>query len=92
MTNRLVAWKGRPVQYINDWPCYLHPQDNTTYVRINFPDGPPDEASLRDSQPNPQEYTKEMDDAYNFFLEHGHFKDDVIPLVPPPKEKINFDF
>ncbi|KAJ5161052.1 hypothetical protein N7492_006444 [Penicillium capsulatum] len=91
-SNRIVMWKGRPVQYINEWPCYLHPQDNKTYVRINFPDGPPDAATLRDSQGKPEEYTPEIEQMYKFYLEHGFFKDGIIPAVPPKREFINFDF
>ncbi|KAJ5115068.1 hypothetical protein NUU61_000827 [Penicillium alfredii] len=91
-SKRLTMWKGRPVQYINDAPCYLHPQDNKTYIRINFPDGPPDEASLRDSQGKPEEYTPEIVEMYKFFLENGYFKDGVIPPVPPKREWISFDF
>ncbi|KAJ5336270.1 uncharacterized protein N7506_004292 [Penicillium brevicompactum] len=85
-------WKGRPVNYINEHPCYLHPQDNKTFVRINFPSGPPDAASLRDSQGKPEEYTPEVTEAYQFFLQNGHFKDGKIPVVPPQREWINFDF
>lgn len=91
-SNRIAMWKGRPVNYINNAPCYLHPQDNKTYVRINFPDGPPDDATLRDSQGKPEEYTPEVEEAYKYFLEHGHFKDGVIPSVPPRKDFISFDF
>lgn len=91
-TKRLIMWKGRPVNYVNDHPCYLHPQDNKTFVRINFPNGPPDAASLRDSQGKPEEYTAEVTEAYKFFLENGHFKDGRIPVVPPQREMISFDF
>ncbi|OOQ84975.1 CCCH zinc finger domain protein [Penicillium brasilianum] len=90
--NRLIMWKGRPVKYVNDAPCYLHPQDNKTYVRIHFPDGPPDDASLRDSQPNPEDYTPEIEEMYKFFLENGYFKDGIIPPVPPRRDHISFDF
>lgn len=90
--SRLTMWKGRPVKYINDAPCYLHPQDNKTYVRIHFPDGPPEEASLRDSQPNTEEYTPEIVEMYKFFNENGYFKDGIIPSVPPRRDQISFDF
>ncbi|KAJ5469630.1 hypothetical protein N7539_009248 [Penicillium diatomitis] len=91
-TNRLVLWKGRPVTYIKDAPCYLHPQDNKTPVRINFPDGPPDDASLRDSQAKPEEYTPEVEAMFRFFLDNGYFKDGKIPSVAPRKDFISFDF
>lgn len=91
-TKKLTMWKGRPVNYVNNHPCYLHPQDNKTYVRINFPEGPPDDAILRDSQAKAEEYTSEVEEMYKFFLENGYFKDGVIPSVPPKKDWISFDF
>ncbi|KAJ5692450.1 hypothetical protein N7462_001873 [Penicillium macrosclerotiorum] len=91
-SNRLILWKGRPVQYINNAPCYLHPQDNKTPVRINFPDGPPEKFSLRDSQGKAEEYTAEVEEMYQFFLNNGFFKDGVVPAVPPKEGLISFDF
>jgi len=91
-TQQLTMWKGRPVKYINEAPCYLHPQDNKTYVRINFPDGPPSEATLRDSQAKAEDYTPEVEQMYKFYLDNGYFKDGVIPAVPPKREWISFDF
>ncbi|KAF9891741.1 hypothetical protein FE257_003222 [Aspergillus nanangensis] len=91
-TKRLITWKGQPVKYLNDLPCYLHPQDRQTYVRIFFPDGPPDEASLRDAQAKPETYTPEVTEQYKFFVQNGYFKDGVIPSVPPKTEWASFDF
>ncbi|KAF4771752.1 hypothetical protein HAV15_004582 [Penicillium sp. str.  len=91
-TKQLVMWKGRPVKYINEHPCYLHPQDNKTFVRISFPNGPPDPASLKDAQGKPEEYTPEVTEAYQFFLQNGYFKDGNIPAVPPREEWLSFDF
>ncbi|KAI2721064.1 hypothetical protein DTO006G1_2033 [Penicillium roqueforti] len=91
-TKQLVMWKGRPVKYINEHPCYLHPQDNITFVRINFPNGPPDAAGLKDAHGKPEEYTPEVVEAYQFFLQNGYFKDGNIPAVPPKQEWLSFDF
>ncbi|KAJ5970789.1 uncharacterized protein N7479_000707 [Penicillium vulpinum] len=91
-TKQLVMWKGRPVKYINDHPCYLHPQDNQTFVRVNFPNGPPDPLSLKDAHGKPEEYTPEIVEAYHFFLQNGYFKDGNIPAVPPKQEWLSFDF
>lgn len=92
MSKRLTMWKGQPVKYINDWPCYLHPQDRQTFVRIHFPDGPPEPASLRDAQGKPEEYTAEVNEQYEYFFSNGYFKDGVIPPVPPKSEWVSFDF
>ncbi|KAL3477807.1 hypothetical protein BJX99DRAFT_245998 [Aspergillus californicus] len=92
MTQKLISWKGQPVKYIDNAPCYLHPQDQKTAVRIFFPDGPPDEASLRDAQAKPDEYTPEVAEQYEFFVKNGFFKDGIIPSVPPKTEWVSFDF
>ncbi|KAL2816802.1 nuclear pore complex assembly-domain-containing protein [Aspergillus cavernicola] len=92
MTKKLMSWKGQPVKYINNEPCYLHPQDQKTAVRIFFPDGPPVEASLRDAQANPDQYTPEIAEQYEFFVKNGFFKDGLIPSVPPKTEWVSFDF
>ena len=92
LTNKLTTWKGQPVDYINDAPCYLHPQDRQTWVRIFFPDGPPEQASLRDAQGKPEEYTPEIMEQYEFFMQNGYFRDGVIPSVPPKTEWVSFDF
>ncbi|KAJ5918115.1 hypothetical protein N7454_010490 [Penicillium verhagenii] len=92
-SNRITMWKGQRVQYVNnDYPCYEHPQDPKTLVRINFPDGPPDAATLRDSQGKDAEYTPEVVEMYQFFLINGYFKDGIVPAVPPKREWISFDF
>ncbi|RDW72294.1 FG-nucleoporin nup42 [Aspergillus mulundensis] len=92
LTKKLQTWKGQPVQYIDDAPCYLHPQDRKTPVRIFFPDGPPDAASLRDAQAEPDKYTPEVTEQYEFFVKNGYFKDGLIPSVPPKTEWVSFDF
>ncbi|KAJ5930309.1 hypothetical protein N7466_005802 [Penicillium verhagenii] len=93
VSNKLTMWKGQPVQYVNNgYPCYQHPQDPKTLARINFPDGPPDAATLRDSQGKDDEYTPEVVEMYQFFLINGYFKDGIVPAVPPKREWISFDF
>ncbi|KAF7586952.1 hypothetical protein BBP40_007990 [Aspergillus hancockii] len=92
MTKRLSLWKGQPVKYVENNPCYLHPQDRQTYVRIFFPDGPPDGASLRDATAKLEEYTPEVTEQYEFFVKNGYFRDGVIPRIPPKTEWVSFDF
>ncbi|GAD98787.1 conserved hypothetical protein [Paecilomyces variotii No. 5] len=92
LTKKLTMWKGQPVKYIDEHPCYLHPDDRETYVHIFFPEGPPDQASLRDAQGKPEEYTPEVTEQYEFFIKNGFFKDGVIPSVPPKTEWVSFDF
>jgi nucleoporin NUP42 len=89
---RLTMWKGQPVKYIEDWPCYLHPGDRRTWVRIFFPDGYPTTATLRDAQGKPEDYTPDVSNVYEFFSKTGYFKDGMIPSVPPKTEWVSFDF
>ncbi|EEP81325.1 predicted protein [Uncinocarpus reesii 1704] len=58
-TKRLLAWKGQPVQYIENEPCFQHPDDPTTLVHIYFPDGRPALESFGRSVSMPEEYTPE---------------------------------
>lgn len=93
----LTMWKGRPVQQVKVEdgslrPAYIHPQDNKTLVRVMFPDGPPDDASLRDSLSSAEKMTPEIEEMYTFFAQNGHFKDGIIPPIPPKKEMVSFDF
>lgn len=93
----LTMWKGRPVRpvKVEDGtvrPAYLHPQDNKTLVRVMFPDGPPDDAGLRDALSTPEQITPEIEEMYAFFAQNGFFKDGVIPVIPPKKDAVSFDF
>lgn len=91
-TQKLIRWKGRPVQYEDGTPRYLHPSDNKTWVRIFFPDGPPDLATLRDCSDKDENYTAEVTEQYQYFVQNGVFKDGIVPTVPPKTEWVSFDF
>jgi nucleoporin NUP42 len=94
LTNKLTMWKGRPVKYNAEggYPCYLHPDDNKTWVHIFFPDGPPEQPTLKDVEAKPEDYTPEIAEQYQFFLQNGCWKDGVIPSVAPKVEWMGFDF
>lgn len=91
-TQKLIRWKGRPVEYKDGTPRYLHPDDNKTWVRIFFPDGPPELATLRDCSDKEENYTPEVTEQYQHFVQNGFFKDGIIPTVPPKTEWVSFDF
>jgi nucleoporin NUP42 len=92
-TKKLRTWKGQPVTYVSeDNPCYAHPEDPTILVHIFFPDGPPLATTLKDAQAKDGEYTPDVEAAYKFAKQHGHFKDGLIPKVPPKTEWCSFDF
>lgn len=89
---KLTSWKGRPVKYIDGEPCYQHPNDPQTFVRIFFPDGPPPPENSKDAVGKPEDYTPEIEEAYRYAKEHGTFKNGIIPAVPPKMEWCSFDF
>ncbi|KAK2845271.1 hypothetical protein FQN49_005886 [Arthroderma sp. PD_2] len=91
MTKRLTVWKGLPVQYIENEPCYQHPDDPQSYVHIFFPDGPPKPDTFKYSVAKPEEYTPAVEEAYRCAHEHGAFKDGLLPSAPPKPEWSRYD-
>lgn len=90
-TKRLTLWKGQPVKYVDNEPCFQHPDASEMFVHIYFPDGPPAPGSFKSSVGNPEQYTPEIETAYRYLKEHGAFKDGVMPFVPPRPEWCSFD-
>lgn len=91
MTKKLTVWKGLRVQYIDDEPCYQHPDDPQFYAHIFFPDGPPKPDTFKYSAASPEGYTSAVEEAYKFAHENGAFKDGVMPSVPPKPEWSRYD-
>ncbi|EQL29863.1 hypothetical protein BDFG_07552 [Blastomyces dermatitidis ATCC 26199] len=96
VTNHLLSWKGQVVKYVDNEPCYQHPDDAGTFVRIFFPDGPPRPEALRDTQAKAEEYTPEIEAVYRAVRERGGFGEAgngmvKVPEVPPKGEWCGFD-
>ncbi|OJD23918.1 hypothetical protein ACJ73_04727 [Blastomyces percursus] len=97
VTNRLLSWKGQVVKYVDNEPCYQHPDDAGTFVRIFFPDGPPRPEALRDTQAKAEDYTPEIEAIYRAVRASGWFGEGEnatvkVPEVPPKGEWCGFDF
>jgi nucleoporin NUP42 len=98
-TKRLNRYRGRPVRYINDSPCYERP-DGKGWERIWFPqDGQtPDvvylgrEDKIGDLVAEQERYTDEVIQEFAFLFEMGKYKDEKMPLVPPKREWCLYDF
>lgn len=86
--NKLTAWHGKPVFYIDGDPCYKRPDG--TWERIWFPDGPPKENE--DTQLPDEAYDERTKEAYLYMREHGAFKDGNMPDKPPKREWCSWDF
>lgn len=92
-------YRGRPVRYINDSPCYERP-DGKGWERIWFPqDGQtPDviylgrEDKIGDLVAEQERYTEEVIQQFAFLFEMGKFKDGKMPTVPPKREWCLYDF
>jgi nucleoporin NUP42 len=99
VTGRLKTYRGRPVRYVNDSPCYERP-DGKGWERIWFPqDGQtPDVAYLgregksADLMADQERYTDEVTQEFAFLFEMGKFKDGKMPSVPPKREWCLYDF
>ncbi|OJD13640.1 hypothetical protein AJ78_05921 [Emergomyces pasteurianus Ep9510] len=100
VTKRLLSWKGQAVKYVDNEPCYQHPDDAGTFVRIYFPDGPPKPETLRDAEGRPEEYTAEIEAVYRFVREHRGFGEGIgeggnaivkVPELPPRGEWCGYD-
>jgi nucleoporin NUP42 len=78
-------------------PVYLRPS-NRQQERIWFPEGDqvPEVVrmlSIRDQYEGAEaEYTEEVKGRYEFLLKMGRFRDGVVPLVPPVREMVGYDF
>lgn len=87
-TNKLLTWKGKPVEYIEDEPCFRR-DDDGKWERIWFPDGPP--------HPNPdaelpiEAYDAKTIEAYLYFGKYGVWKDGWMPNLPPRSEWLQWD-
>ena len=83
-----LTWKGQPVTYRDGEP--FTKAGDGGWARIFYPDGPP---VLNKTQELPNEmYDERTKDAYQYVMQHGTFKDGVIPELPPKREWCNWDF
>ena len=86
--NRLTMWKGQPVTYVDNEPCYR--RLDRAWEKIWFPDGAPvwnKPADLPDDA-----YDEATKASYLYMREHGAFKDGVMPDLPPKREWCRWDF
>ena len=87
-SGKLTAWKGRPVTYRGEDPCYKG--DDGFWHQIWFGHGPPvftKTIELPDSL-----YSASVQDDYSYLKEKGAFKGGLMPEVPPKKEWCTWDF
>jgi nucleoporin NUP42 len=82
---------------VADVPVYLRPS-NRQQERIWFPEGDkvPEVVrmlTIRDQYEGAEgEYTDEVKSRYDFLYKTGSFKDGIVPLVPPVREMVGYDF
>lgn len=84
---KLLSWKGQPVSYMGELPCYKNPKGS--WERIWFPDGPPDFLKA-ESLPDVQ-YDEGTIQNYLQLRQTGRFKENIIPALPPKREWLSWD-
>lgn len=83
-----MSWKGMPVRYFDDEPCYKGNDGN--WQRIWFPDGPPVFTKTVD-QPD-EAYDEATKVNYKHLKQTGTFKDGIMPTLPPKREWCSWNF
>lgn len=86
---KLQNWRGKQVRYIDNYPCFQ--ENNGAWQRIWFPEGPPvwiKPESLSTDMP----YDEDTEQRYKFAKQNVRFRDGILPLLPPKREWISWDF
>ena len=86
--DKITSWKGMPVRYFDDEPCYKGNDGN--WQRIWFPDGPPVFTKTVDL---PDEAYDEATKAnYQHLRQTGTFMDGIMPGLPPKRDWCSWNF
>lgn len=85
---KIISWKGMPVRYFDDEPCYKG--SGGDWQRVWFPDGPPVFTKTVDL---PDEaYDEATKENYKYLKQTGTFKDGIMPALPPKREWCSWNF
>ena len=88
---KLTTWKGKPVSYIDNEPCFKSSSAvDSAWEKVWFPDGPPTFVKM-DEVPVDQ-YNERTKECYRLMREKGHFEGGWIPEEPPRREWCRWDF
>ena len=89
---KLSLWKGLPVEYVDEDPCFK--REDGKWEKILYPDGPP-QWSKPEMLPR-EPYDDFTINAYKTMMETGDFGlgpgEGLIPDLPPKREWITWDF
>lgn len=85
---RITTWKGVPVRYFDDEPCYKG--NDGTWQRIWFPDGPPVFTKTLDLPDDA--YDEGTKANYRHLKETGTFQNGIMPALPPKREWCSWNF
>ncbi|ETN38135.1 uncharacterized protein HMPREF1541_07759 [Cyphellophora europaea CBS 101466] len=104
MGGRLTSFRGQSVTYIEPapaaaFPCFIR-SDTKEPERIWYPNAGNEktlqslntEGKRLDFEGTPEEYTDVVKEAYRHLYETGSWKDGKLPLVPPAREMVAYDF
>jgi nucleoporin NUP42 len=85
----LTMFKGKRVVYDKDNKPSTKGSDGVMRP-IQYPNGPPD--PVQGTAKPIEEYDERTLDYYAYFRKYGHFKDGMMPLMPPMREWCQWDF
>ncbi|MCJ1247696.1 hypothetical protein MMC30_004911 [Trapelia coarctata] len=86
--DRWTLWRGKPITYIDNEPCFKRPDGN--WERVWFPEGVP---TWTKAPEVPEGYwTKEAEEEYKWAMEHRSFKDGKMPEIAPKPQWTSWDF
>jgi nucleoporin NUP42 len=96
---KLTTYRGQPVTYVNNTPCYRRP-DTRELEKIWFPNGAAGadvqglnrDDKVRDCEGPPEAYTEDVLAEYRYLFEKGQWRGGKVPLVPPLREWAVYDF
>ena len=85
---RLLTWKDKRVIYKDGEPGTQ--SSGGPWQKIWFPNGPPPPNKWAEAEP--EQYTDEVKNAYEYARRNGGFEGGMIPLIPPKQEWCQWDF
>ena len=74
--------------YVDDEPCFK--RNDGALERIWFPDGP--QPFSKSPEVPDEAYDEAAKENYIYMKEHGAFKNGIMPLLPPKREWVDWDF
>lgn len=86
--DRYTLWRGKPISYIDNEPCFKRPDGN--WERVWFPEGVP--TWTKEPEVPEGYWTREAEEEYAWAREHGSWREGKMPAVMPKAVWTSWDF